>query len=65
MKEGKGKWRGARGLHCNSYEGDYKADKKDGRGVFTWASGNEYKGSYINDEREGYGEMYWTDGSCY
>lgn len=65
MKEGKGKWRSARGPQCNSYEGDYHADKKHGYGVFQWASGNVYKGEYKDDERDGYGEMYWTDGSCY
>lgn len=47
------------------FEGDYKNDKKDGRGVFTWASGNIYKGEYIEDERCGNGQMLWTDGSMY
>jgi hypothetical protein len=47
------------------YEGDYKYDKKDGYGVFTWSSGNVYKGDYKEDERDGHGEMRWTDGSCY
>jgi hypothetical protein len=47
------------------YEGEYEDDKKQGYGVFTWASGNIYKGDYKNDEREGHGEMKWTDGSYY
>ncbi len=47
------------------YEGQYKADKKCGEGLFKWPSGNIYKGQYNNDEREGHGEMKWTDGSCY
>jgi len=47
------------------YEGNYKFDKKDGYGVFTWSSGNLYKGDYKEDERHGHGEMRWTDGSCY
>lgn len=49
----------------NQYEGDYKNDKKEGKGVFKWKSGNIYKGGYHDDERHGYGEMYWTDGSSY
>lgn len=50
---------------CNEYEGEYKYDKKCGKGVFKWASGNIYVGSYKDDERNGYGEMRWTDGSVY
>lgn len=49
----------------DSYEGDYLNDKRCGKGVFHWASGNIYKGEYFDDLRNGYGEMYWTDGSYY
>ena len=38
---------------------------KNGKGVFTWASGNIYKGDYVSDERHGNGQMLWTDGSMY
>lgn len=38
---------------------------KNGKGVFTWASGNIYKGEYSEDERNGNGQMLWTDGSMY
>lgn len=38
---------------------------KDGRGCFTWASGNNYKGEFKNDKRHGKGMMVWSDGSCY
>lgn len=37
----------------SSYVGDYKNDKKHGKGVYTWASGNVYKGEYWEDERNG------------
>jgi hypothetical protein len=40
-------------------------DKKEGYGIFKWASGNVYRGVYKNDERDGIGEMRWTDGSVY
>ena len=43
----------------------YKNDKKHGKGVFEWESGNRYMGSYLNDERHGYGVMEWTDESKY
>lgn len=66
MKHGKGKWKKiANAQICNSYDGEYNMDKKNGYGVFTWESGNIYKGNYKDDEREGYGEMFWTDGSIY
>jgi hypothetical protein len=65
LKHGKGRWKSGKGPQCNQYEGDYVADKKQGYGVFTWASGNIYKGEYKEDERDGYGEMKWTDGSIY
>jgi len=45
------------------YEGEYKNDKKDGKGYFVWPTGNFYKGDYKDDEREGQGEMKWTDGT--
>jgi hypothetical protein len=30
-------------------------DKKQGYGIFTWATGNIYKGNYEVDMRSGYG----------
>ena len=66
MKNGKGKWKKmGNTANCNSYEGEYLNDKKNGFGVFTWESGNIYKGNYKDDERDGFGEMHWTDGSIY
>jgi hypothetical protein len=66
MKHGRGEWRKvSNNPKCNKFEGEYKFDKKNGSGTFTWESGNIYHGGYINDERMGYGEMYWTDGSVY
>jgi len=47
LKHGKGKWKKAseaKGQKCNSYEGHYEHDKKNGWGVFEWESGNVYKG---------------------
>ena len=47
------------------YEGEYSKDKKQGFGIFKWASGNRYIGQYKSDERDGIGRMQWTDGSIY
>jgi hypothetical protein len=40
-------------------------DKKEGRGCYTWPSGNQYKGQFYNDKRHGKGLMVWADGSWY
>lgn len=65
LKHGKGRWKSGKGHQSNTYDGDYCNDKKQGFGVFLWASGNTYKGQYSEDERDGFGEMKWTDGSVY
>ena len=65
MKHGKGKWKKSNSANTNNYDGEYYMDKKNGYGVFIWASGNIYKGNYKDDERDGFGEMFWVDGSYY
>ena len=47
LKFGRGKWRSSQNMNnknCNTYEGEFKFDKKHGLGTFTWASGNTYTG---------------------
>ena len=68
LKQGKGKWKKKLEegeVSNNCFEGEYKADMKNGFGEFSWASGNKYRGNYVDDKREGYGEMQWIDGSIY
>ena len=65
LKNGFGKYRKNKDVYCNMYEGQYYKDKKQGFGIFKWATGNIYRGQYKADEREGIGEMKWTDGSVY
>jgi len=60
LKQGKGKWKKKLEegeVSNNCFEGEYKADMKNGFGEFSWASGNKYRGNYVDDKREGYGEM--------
>ena len=63
LKHGKGRWQKGEGKQISVYEGDYVNDKKEGFGVFRWASGNVYEGSFKGDERDGHGKMIWTDES--
>ena len=45
------------------YEGDYKDDKRHGRGVGRFASGAVYEGDYKDDKRHGRGVYRYADGS--
>jgi hypothetical protein len=36
--------------------------RKQGKGTYTWASGNKYEGNYIDDEMNGFGTYYSTEG---
>jgi len=65
LKHGFGRWKKFTNHSVNIYEGQYANDKKEGFGIFKWASGNKYIGHYKNDKREGIGQMMWTDGSIY
>ena len=44
------------------YEGDYKNDKREGKGIMYWNDGARYEGDFKNDKREGKGIMYYNDG---
>lgn len=41
------------------YEGEFKADKREGRGKFTFASGNVYEGEWKAGKKEGRGRFTW------
>ena len=49
----------------NTYEGDYKDDRRNGRGVFTFANGDKYEGDFRDDKRHGVGAYNWANGSIY
>ena len=40
-----------------TYEGQWKANKMHGVGVFTWLSGRVYHGDYKNDVKVGNGKL--------
>ena len=63
MKHGYGKWWKSADNPTNTYEGHYFENKKQGQGVYVWASGNKYEGEYQDDERDGIGTMMWIDGN--
>ena len=56
------------GIHIEGdyqYRGEFKDDKMDGAGKFTFASGAIYEGSWQGGEYHGYGVFRWPDGRSY
>ena len=47
------------------YEGDWKNDKMEGRGMLYLNNGNKYEGHFNNDLKEGKGIYYFNNGDRY
>ncbi|KNC48087.1 CMRP Flagellar component [Thecamonas trahens ATCC 50062] len=47
------------------YEGEWKDDKRDGRGKLVSASGEVYEGEWKADKRHGFGKHVYADGRAY
>jgi hypothetical protein len=45
-----------------TYEGEFKAGMKQGRGVKTWANGDRYEGEFADDRMQGVGVYTWGRG---
>ena len=61
MRDGKGKYIS----DDETYEGDWKEDKKDGNGIIIYKDGCKYEGQFKNNKIEGIGKMSWIDGTYY
>jgi hypothetical protein len=48
-----------------TYDGEWKEDKKHGRGVHTWPDGNKYDGEFKDGKLHGRGVWTWADGDKY
>lgn len=48
-----------------TYEGYIKANKRHGKGKYTWKDGNWYEGDWVDDLKDGTGKFSWTTGDCY
>ena len=55
---GGGQWKGDR------YEGQYKDNKMNGKGIYTSANGDRYEGEWKGDKKSK-GIMTWTNGDRY
>ncbi len=47
------------------YEGFYKNGKRNGKGKYTWNSGEVYDGDWVDGNRTGIGTYTWQDGDKY
>ena len=39
----------------------YVNDNMEGKGVYTWPSGDKYEGDYVDDQKEGEGTYYYIN----
>jgi len=59
--DGLAEGRGA-ALGSAHYVGEFKAGRKHGKGVKTWANGDRYEGDFVEDRKEGSGIYSWGRG---
>ena len=45
------------------YDGEWKEDKKDGQGTYTWKNGDKYEGEWKDDKKHGEGVLLYINGS--
>ena len=48
-------------INGDKYEGDWKNDLKDGKGIIYWIDGGRYESDYKNGLYEGKGIYYYKD----
>jgi len=47
------------------YEGEFKNDFPNGKGIKTFPDGSVYEGDFTNGQFNGYGTFKWSDGTIY
>ena len=66
LKQGKGIWYGSEEPYIGDwYEGDFKNDKFDGKGIYYFKNGERYEGDCRNGKKEGKGIFYFKSGNRY
>eukprot|EP00826_Nyctotherus_ovalis_P020286 TRINITY_DN1635_c0_g10_i1.p1 TRINITY_DN1635_c0_g10~~TRINITY_DN1635_c0_g10_i1.p1 ORF type:complete len:527 (+),score=113.99 TRINITY_DN1635_c0_g10_i1:200-1780(+) len=49
----------------DKYEGEYKNNKKNGKGTYYYTNGDRYEGEWINGKQCGTGVLYYANGDKY
>ena len=47
------------------YKGEFRDNKKQGRGTYIWSNGNRYEGDFVDDEPSGRGKFVFASGDQY
>ncbi len=47
------------------YKGEFRENKKQGKGTYIWANGNRYEGDFVDDEPSGRGKFTFASGDQY
>ncbi|MCY7387432.1 MAG: hypothetical protein LH481_05105 [Burkholderiales bacterium] len=47
------------------YKGEFRENKKQGKGAYIWANGNRYEGDFVEDEPSGRGKFIFASGDQY
>lgn len=47
------------------YKGEFRENKKQGKGIYIWANGNRYEGDFVDDEPSGKGTFVFASGDRY
>ncbi len=47
------------------YKGDFRDNKKQGKGTYIWANGDRYEGDFVDDEPSGRGKFVFASGDQY
>ena len=51
--------------NLDKYEGEFKDDKMNGYGIYTFVDGEQYKGEFKDDNMNGQGVLTYQNGNCY
>ena len=49
----------------DKYEGEFRDNKKEGRGILYYKNGNRFEGEFRNDKQDGDGIFYFNNGDKY
>jgi hypothetical protein len=52
-------------MFLETYEGEFKNDEMNGKGVYVWWDGKTYNGDWKKGKMHGKGEFWWPDGSIF
>ena len=62
MKHGFGVWKqNHKNPKTKYYEGEYRYDRRCGRGKLCFSNGDYYEGDFEDDEFHGFGRMNWVN----